>query len=194
MNTVIYGWIAAPILLYFAGLLPKVAFAMLIGFIGFLWIWFIPRYKAEKNQEQGGDWRPSTKREGEYVDVDGHKTHVYEIEPDTMECRGAIVLIAGVGSDGTFFPRDEILNRLQNEGYQLLLVDLWGRGFSDCPLDGRYDASRYSKQIMAAVNKFVPSDIPVYLLGMSLGGCVVVHCAAANPERISDMLSEIVVW
>lgn len=53
-----------------------------------------------------------------------------------------MVLIAGVGSDGTFFPRDEILNRLQNEGYQLLLIDLWGRGFSDCPQGGEAGSNR----------------------------------------------------
>ncbi|EER03530.1 hypothetical protein Pmar_PMAR017933 [Perkinsus marinus ATCC 50983] len=189
MNSVIYGWIVAPIILYFAGLLPRVAFAMLVGFIGFLWMWFIPKYKMEKNLERGGDWRPSTKREGKYVDVDGYKTHVYEIEPDLVDCKGAVVLIAGVGSDGTFFPRDEILNRLQNEGYQLLLIDLWGRGFSDCPQGGRYDASRFSKQIMAVVENLVPADRPVYLLGMSFGGCVVVHCAATNPDRINGVLT-----
>ncbi|EEQ98919.1 hypothetical protein Pmar_PMAR012933 [Perkinsus marinus ATCC 50983] len=188
MNSVIYGWIVAPIILYFAGLLPRVARYV-------CWIHWIPvdvvypKYKMEKNLERGGDWRPSTKREGKYVDVDGYKTHVYEIEPDLVDCKGAVVLIAGVGSDGTFFPRDEILNRLQNEGYQLLLIDLWGRGFSDCPQGGRYDASRFSKQIMAVVENLVPADRPVYLLGMSFGGCVVVHCAATNPDRINGVLT-----
>lgn len=38
---------------------------------------------------------------------------------------------------------------------------------------------------MAVVENLVPADRPVYLLGMSFGGCVVVHCAATNPDRIN---------
>lgn len=50
----------------------------------------------EKNLERGGDWRPSTKREGKYVDVDGYKTHVRGIELAsyslTIESRWEVVL------------------------------------------------------------------------------------------------------
>jgi pimeloyl-ACP methyl ester carboxylesterase len=68
------------------------------------------------------------------------------------------------------------------EGYRVLRLDLYGRGWSDRP-DVTYDADLLATQVHDLVDE-VGFVQPFDLLGMSMGGVVVAHFLERWPERV----------
>ena len=79
----------------------------------------------------------------------------------------------------------ELPNKLVAAGYQVLMYDLYGRGYSDAP-DVTYDLALFISQItmlLAAVPSFDKFDI----IGMSLGGPIATCFSYYFPERINKV-------
>ena len=75
---------------------------------------------------------------------------------------------------------------LADDGYRVLIYDLYGRGYSDRPA-GLQDRAFFLRQLDDLLNdqdvngKFV-------LLGHSMGGAIATHFAAAHPARIAQLI------
>ena len=103
---------------------------------------------------------------------------VYEWGPETDE---KILMIHG---DTTPAPlHDPLAEGLVRSEYRVMLVDLWGRGYSDAPLDVRYDARLFISQLLIAIASsplsWTEPGKGFYLLGFSLGGGIAMAFAAS---------------
>lgn len=74
---------------------------------------------------------------------------------------------------------------------RVLLIDLWGRGYSDAPADLPYDARLYTTQLLLALTS---SPIPwtgsagFDVVGYSLGGGIAANFAAHFPSLVRSLI------
>jgi pimeloyl-ACP methyl ester carboxylesterase len=69
------------------------------------------------------------------------------------------------------------------QGRHSLLVDLFGHGYSDRPLDFAYTLEAHARTIVALIDALGVGECG--LVGHSMGGAVAVHVAAARPTIVS---------
>ncbi len=95
-----------------------------------------------------------------------------------------IVLIHGISLPS--YSWDTLADALAANGMRVITYDLYGRGYSDRP-DIRYDSLLYERQLKDLLNALA-IHTPVCLLGISMGGGIVEHFAANNPEQIRKII------
>lgn len=84
-----------------------------------------------------------------------------------------------------------IAQGLVDRGCRVMLFDLWGRGYSDTPLDYPHDARLFSLQILFAV-----ASSPIHwtgpntfaLIGFSLGGSIAMSFAGTFPDMVDSIV------
>lgn len=79
-----------------------------------------------------------------------------------------------------------IAEGLAEDGYRVLVYDLFGRGYSDRPR-ARHDRALFHGQLDALLAS-QKIDGPITLLGYSMGGSIAASWAAANPDRVRDLI------
>ncbi|CAL5867317.1 uncharacterized protein PFLUO_LOCUS1532 [Penicillium psychrofluorescens] len=104
-----------------------------------------------------------------------------------------VLLVHGISTPSlALYP---LAQRLVNEhGCRVLLIDLWGRGYSDAPGDLPYDARLYTSQILLALTSSPvswtgaggPAD-GFDIMGYSLGGGIASNFAANFPHMIRSV-------
>lgn len=62
---------------------------------------------------------------------------------------------------------------MNQAGYRTLRFDIFGRGFSEQPNDCRFDVDMYVGHVQSLLQRLQLADIPVILVGHSMGGQVV---------------------
>ena len=75
---------------------------------------------------------------------------------------------------------------LAEDGYRVLLYDLYGRGYSDRPRKP-HDRHLFHRQLNDLLHNLGITE-PVTLLGYSMGGSISASWAAAQPERIEKLI------
>ncbi|KAM0814615.1 hypothetical protein AB5N19_00405 [Seiridium cardinale] len=78
-------------------------------------------------------------------------------------------------------------HELAGKGYRVMLFDLFGRGYSDAPLDAPYDARLYTTQVLLVL---ASSSLPwtsFHLVGYSLGGCLAVSFTRYFSKRVESL-------
>lgn len=75
---------------------------------------------------------------------------------------------------------------LAEDGYRVLLYDLYGRGYSDRPRKA-HDRALFHRQLNDLL-EHTGIDGPVTLLGYSMGGAIGASWAAANTDRIERLI------
>ncbi|RAH64882.1 alpha/beta hydrolase [Aspergillus aculeatinus CBS 121060] len=83
-----------------------------------------------------------------------------------------------------------LAHALVDRGCRVMLFDLFGRGYSDCPSDLPQDGTLWNRQIWSAINSSPifkkPGDL--CLVGYSLGGGIAANFAAFHPQAISSLV------
>ena len=117
---------------------------------------------------------------GAFVALRGGTTRYEVAGPD----RGRVaVLVHGFSVPAYIW--DPTFTALSAAGYRVIRYDLFGRGLSDRP-DAAYDGPFYDAQLDDLLGSLHVTE-PVDLFGLSFGGYVVAHYAAAHPQRIRTL-------
>ncbi|GAD03047.1 alpha/beta fold hydrolase [Agarivorans albus] len=95
-----------------------------------------------------------------------------------------VVLIHGFSAFSYVWERN--VNSLLKQGYQVISVDLYGRGYSARP-NTAYTRQLFVKQIKELLDD-QQFDEPVYLAGLSMGGAISVRFAELYPERVAGLI------
>ncbi len=118
---------------------------------------------------------------------------------DPEECanptRGVVLLIHGYGQNRYAFhlPARSMCNQLARAGFDVYNIDLRGRGRSGhlgaAKATGPLDFVR--EDVPTALDEIRRSsgDVPVFLLGHSLGGVVAYAVAADHPDRVAGVVT-----
>ncbi|KAF9888056.1 hypothetical protein FE257_009321 [Aspergillus nanangensis] len=84
-----------------------------------------------------------------------------------------------------------LAEQLVEQGYRVILFDLYGRGYSDAPRHVHYDSRLYSSQIMFVLQSsplnWMDDDARFHLIGYSLGGGLAVSFARTFPDRLRSL-------
>lgn len=118
---------------------------------------------------------------GSYVALSGGTTHYDVAGPDTGR---VAVLVHGFSVPAYIW--DSTFSALSAAGYRVIRYDLFGRGLSDRP-DAAYDGAFYDAQLGELLDS-LKVEGPVDLFGLSFGGFVAAHFAAANPARVRSLV------
>ncbi|HHS94480.1 MAG TPA: alpha/beta hydrolase [Rhodobacterales bacterium] len=95
-----------------------------------------------------------------------------------------IVLVHGLSSPQWVF--DGLTRGLVMAGFRVLTYDLYGRGLSDRPR-GAQTLAFHSEQLQALLEA-LEIDVPVNLLGYSMGGAIAARFAADHPGKVSRLI------
>ncbi|KAI0189863.1 Alpha/Beta hydrolase protein [Astrocystis sublimbata] len=112
---------------------------------------------------------------------------VYEWGPESGE---KVLFVHGDATPCLVF--SNIAQGLADAGYRVMLFDLWGRGYSDTPLNCRHDVRLFSSQILLTLASspisWLGNGIKFSIVGFSLGGPISLSFAGAFPEAIQSMV------
>eukprot|EP00730_Choanoeca_flexa_P018308 TRINITY_DN8894_c0_g1_i1.p2 TRINITY_DN8894_c0_g1~~TRINITY_DN8894_c0_g1_i1.p2 ORF type:complete len:310 (+),score=80.49 TRINITY_DN8894_c0_g1_i1:1525-2454(+) len=126
---------------------------------------------------------------GHFVTCSFGQTH-YQLlgEPSS---KPLVVCVHGITADGSQFA--SLVKVLNAAGYQCLLVDLYGRGFSD-GIDShyRYDVAIFTTQLSELLLHVHPatngkSTSAIHLIGTSMGGAVSVRFTELHPQLVKSL-------
>ncbi len=79
-----------------------------------------------------------------------------------------------------------VAEQLGQDGYRVLCYDLYGRGYSDPPVE-KQDKAHFLGQLTDLLSDQGINE-PFVLMGFSMGGAIVTDFAAAQPERVAQLV------
>ena len=125
---------------------------------------------------------PSCTDSANFLLINGAEIH-YELSgPSTGQ---TIVFIAGTG-DGA-----EVWGCYRNffcaQGYQTLLIDMRGQGFSRAPANAPYTIAQMASDVNGVLSA-LGIVTPVYIVGWSIGGAIAQYYAATYPAQVSKVV------
>ncbi|KAI9315889.1 Alpha/Beta hydrolase protein [Dichotomocladium elegans] len=94
-----------------------------------------------------------------------------------------VVLVHGISSGAVTY--DKLARDLVDEGFHVLVYDLWGRGYSDAP-PANYDDSLYTIQLALLLQKV--GWTKAHVVGVSLGGGIATSFSAVYPELVDKLV------
>jgi pimeloyl-ACP methyl ester carboxylesterase len=118
---------------------------------------------------------------GEFILLSGGETHYRLIGKEDAEM---IVLVHGFSVPSYVW--DPTLTALGESGFQVLVYDLYGRGYSE-RVHGNYDIDLFTTQLLDLLDALEVND-PVVLGGLSMGGPIVSRFTHMNPNRVSGVI------
>ena len=95
-----------------------------------------------------------------------------------------VVLVHGFSAFSYVWERN--VNSLLAQGYQVISLDLYGRGYSARP-NTAYTRQLFVEQIKELLDD-QQIDEPVYLAGLSMGGAISVRFAELYPDRVAGLI------
>ncbi|KAJ7764693.1 alpha/beta-hydrolase [Mycena metata] len=114
---------------------------------------------------------------GAYVNLPKGRVRYWLVGPTSGK---KVVFIHGLTTPSLIFQR--LVPILVAAGYQVLLYDLYGRGYSDAPKNINYDAHLYVTQL-ALLMQHVGWE-RARLVGFSMGGAIAAAVVAAFPKLV----------
>lgn len=125
---------------------------------------------------------------GEFIRLSDGVTH-YDISG--RQAAPVVVLVHGFSVP--YYIWDPTFPVLAKAGFRVLRYDIYGRGFSDRP-HTLYDLDLFDRQLDELIHE-MQLDLPVHLVGLSMGGPVVITYADRHPNNVDricliDPLSE----
>ncbi|WP_323768276.1 alpha/beta hydrolase [Antarctobacter sp.] len=118
---------------------------------------------------------------GELADLSQGRTHFQWHGPQDAP---VVVCIHGLTTPS--FVWEGLTPHLINSGVQVLSYDLYGRGYSDAPR-GLQSPAFFTRQLSDLLDH-EGIDVPVTLIGYSMGGAIATSFAAANPDRTHRLI------
>ncbi|KAI0015390.1 Alpha/Beta hydrolase protein [Xylariomycetidae sp. FL0641] len=112
---------------------------------------------------------------------------VYEWGPEDGR---KVLFVHGDATPSLVFSK--IAQGLVDEGYRVMLFDLWGRGYSDTPLNCRHDVRLFAQQIMLAVMSsplsWTGSGNTFSLVAFSLGCPISLAFTGMFPDSVRSLV------
>ena len=105
--------------------------------------------------------------------------------PVAMLGQGSPLLLLH-GFDSSFLEYRRLAPLLADR-FQLFIPDLFGFGFSPRPLDLTYGPDAVLRHLDALLER-LPAELPVGVIGASMGGSVAVELARRHPERVGPLV------
>jgi pimeloyl-ACP methyl ester carboxylesterase len=118
---------------------------------------------------------------GDFVELTFGQVHYELAGPDDGPL---VVLVHGFSVPS--FIWGPTFEALVSQGFRVLRYDLYGRGYSDRP-DVTYDRTLYVEQLRELLGA-IGVEIPVDLVGLSMGGPVVASFTSAYPESVARLV------
>ena len=118
---------------------------------------------------------------GSFADLPQGRTHYQWSGPED-----APVVVCVHGLTTPSFVWRGLIPHLTAAGAQVLSYDLYGRGFSDAPR-GRQTGAFFTRQLSDLL-EHQGIDVPVTLIGYSMGGAIATCFAAAHPDRVHRLV------
>ena len=81
---------------------------------------------------------------------------------------------------------DKNYDYLVQQGFRVLRLDLYGRGFSQ-RVNHPYTSQLFVSQL-ADLLEHLAIDTPLHLIGLSMGGAIITRFATTYPGRVASML------
>jgi alpha-beta hydrolase superfamily lysophospholipase len=109
--------------------------------------------------------------------------------PDDAHLRGVVVLVHGLGEHAGRY--DHVAERLNGWGFAVRGYDHHGHGESGGPRGGLAASRRLVDdlaEIVDSTRRRTPRDVPLLLLGHSLGGLVAASYAADHPRHVDGLV------
>lgn len=100
-----------------------------------------------------------------------------------VETGRKVVLVHGFSVPSYIW--DPTFEALQAAGYRVLRYDLFGRGFSDRPVDV-YNPDFFAQQLFD-LTQAVGWDDAVHVVGLSMGGVITARYSALYPQRVRSL-------
>ena len=121
---------------------------------------------------------------GSGLSVDGVNCKVWTWSPPTVS-RGLVVIFHGLGAHGRFPTVSVAAEAIFAAGFTAIAPDLPGHGASDGLRGFLYSAPSLEEAALAFVRaaREAHPDLPLFLLGSSMGGALCVRCALALAEQ-----------
>lgn len=117
---------------------------------------------------------------GEFIELPDGIVHYEMAGPSNGQ---TVVLVHGFSTP--YYTWDATFDALIEAGFRVLRYDLYGRGYSDRP-NTIYNADLYDRQLsdlLSALNV----DMPVDLIGFSMGGAIIVIFADRHQARVRKL-------
>jgi pimeloyl-ACP methyl ester carboxylesterase len=116
----------------------------------------------------------------QFVNIDGVNIHYKEYPAKGHD----VFLLHGLPS--SMYTWENVASILQKNGYHVWLMDMKGFGWSDKPVDSKYDIDTLSSE----VNKFLEAKglKDLYFVGNSFGGGIAMVMALEHPDKISKLV------
>ncbi|KAI0543630.1 alpha/beta-hydrolase [Xylaria curta] len=122
---------------------------------------------------------------GRDVETPYGSIRVYEWGPEDGErvlfVHGLTTPVVGIG---------DLAHEMVRRGYRVMMFDLFGRGYSDAPLDSTYDERLYTSQMLLVLASSTISWLEkpgFHLVGYSLGGALSVVFARYFPHHVRSL-------
>ncbi|CAJ2501575.1 Uu.00g044280.m01.CDS01 [Anthostomella pinea] len=122
---------------------------------------------------------------GRNVETPYGSVRVYEWGPDDGE---RVLFVPGISTP--IVSLGDLAHEMAGRGYRVMMFDLFGRGYSDAPIDLSYDARLYTTQILLVL---ASSSLPwtaspgFHLVGYSLGGGLSVAFTRYFPHLVRSL-------
>ncbi|KAK6981162.1 hydrolase-4 domain-containing protein [Favolaschia claudopus] len=127
---------------------------------------------------------------GKYVQLPMGRVRYWLVGPANGK---KITLIHGLSLPSFVF--QHLIPLLTAENYQVLVYDLYGRGYSDAPRATPYDAKLYVTQLALLLQHI--GWAKTHVLGFSMGGAIAASFVAAFPELVERdvvLVASVGVW
>jgi triacylglycerol lipase len=105
---------------------------------------------------------------------------------ESSETAKTIICITGIGGFTKLF--DSLSDVIVTNGYNVLLYDLIGRGYSDYPSNNIFNAESHIQQLRDLIIFLGINQDKYILLGHSMGGCLASFYANEYNEEIASLI------
>lgn len=121
---------------------------------------------------------------GRMIDVDGIATNVHVIgDPASQE---TVLLVHGSGPGVTAFANWRLTMPVLAEHYAVVAPDIIGFGFTERPVDVRYDLNTWTAHLIGVMDALGITS--AHVIGNSFGGSLALSLAIRHPERVRRLV------
>jgi pimeloyl-ACP methyl ester carboxylesterase len=158
----------SPVAITFAAVISLV---VLVGALP----WIMEAFRRPMNERARGD------APGAFAQLSAGNTHYQWHGPRSTRI---LVLVHGLSSPSWVF--SGLIRGLLAMRYRVLTYDLYGRGFSDRPRDPQ--TLEFHARQLGELLDALGVQVPVTLLGYSMGGAIAATFAADEPDRVDRLI------
>ncbi|MYR06340.1 alpha/beta fold hydrolase [Gordonia sp. SID5947] len=114
------------------------------------------------------------------------ETITYDVSRPDRVPRGTVVIAHGLGEHGRRYAH--VVERLASAGYVVAVPDHLGHGRSGGKRLRVQKFSDYTDDLGTVLDQIVDDDLPTFLIGHSMGGCIALDFALDHQDRLDGLV------